>query len=370
MQMARAATVLEPISFSALEGWRSDDHAAAFGAFSRSCEEIVEKGAGFSRPVEFGGHRADWLDVCERARQTSGPRQFFENEFVPMQVNDPVRSEGLFTGYFEPEVDGSLEAGSGFHVPVYRSPPDLVAFDAATERALGVRYGRMVNGQPQPYFSRKEIESGALGGFGLEIAWLKDWADAYFIQVQGSGRIRLPGGRTIRLAFAAKSGRPYVGIGRLLVQRGEISEDEMSMQSIRQWMAEHPRETRELMWENESFVFFREMTDLDESLGAPGAQKVPLTPGRSLAIDRNIWMFGTPVWLETETPATANRQSRQFRRLMVAQDTGTAIRGYARGDIYWGWGEEAAILAGHMKETGRMVVLLPKTLVGRLALSP
>jgi len=170
----------------------------------------------------------------------------------------------------------------------------------------------------------------------------------------------------MRLAYAAKSGQPYTGIGGLLVERGVLSRDNMSMQAIRTWMSDHPGEARELMWENKSFVFFREVTIDDPELGPPGAQKVALTPLHSLAVDRSLWMFGTPVWLDTQAPKGESGTLVPFRSLLVAQDTGTAIKGHARGDVFWGAGEEAALTAGHMKSPGRMIVLLPKALAKRL----
>src|SRR5205085_4706055 len=180
-------------------------------------------------------------------------------------------------------------------------------------------------------------------------AWLADWADAFFIQVQGSGRIQLPDGSLMRLAYAGKNGQAYTGIGRLLVERGLLSSDGMSMQAIRVWMSAHPQEARELMWENKSFVFFRQVRAADPGLGPPGAQKVSLTPLASLAVDRGLWAFGTPVWLDIMVPGREGGGLQPFRQLMIAQDTGTAIKGYARGDVFWGAGEAAALIAGHMK---------------------
>jgi membrane-bound lytic murein transglycosylase A len=223
-----------------------------------------------------------------------------------------------------------------------------------------------VDGKPHGYFTRKDIEEGVLGGRGLEIVWLKDWADAFFIHIQGSGRVRCPDGSAIRLAYAAKSGQPYTGIGRLLVERGILAEDRMSMQEVRRWMNDNPAAARELMWQNKSFVFFREAEMTDPQLGAPGAQKIQLTPLRSLAVDRGQWAFGTPVWLDADVPSGPGASLESFRHLLIAQDTGTAIKGLARGDVYWGWGHHAEMTAGHMKSPGRMTVLLPRPLAARL----
>ena len=361
-----AKPILKSVPFEQIKGWAEDDHAAALAAFQRSCQEIIETGHGFERHVKFGGTCAEWMAVCKAAVHAKNPRQFFELEFTALSVADPSRPEGLFTGYYEPEAEGSRTPGNGFDVPIYCKPPDLVSFDEATEKHLGLKYGRMVGGKASGYFTRREIEEGVLKSKGVELVWLKSWVDAFFIHVQGSGRIRFADGSFMRLAYGAKTGQPYSGIGGLLVGRGVLTKDNMSMQALRKWMGENPKAARELMWENKSFIFFREVKVDDATLGAPGAQKVSLTPLRSLAVDRSLWMFGTPIWLDAEVPSGTNNKMQSFRHLMVAQDTGTAIKGYARGDVYWGWGEKAALIAGQMKSPGTMTVLLPKKLAHRL----
>lgn len=366
---AAGVKIFERVEFPAIAGWAGDDHAAALAAFRRSCAEIVDEGRAFQRPVKFGGNRKEWMEVCRAATDATDatdPRRFFETHFVALRVNDPERAEGLFTGYYEPEARGSRTPSPEFQVPIYGKPSDLIGFDEASKKALGLKYGRLVDGKPAAYFTRKEIEQGALAGRGFEIAWLADWADAFFIHIQGSGRVRLPDGSLLRLAFAGKTGQPYTGIGPRLVERGVFSHGDMSMQTTRAWMAAHPREARELMWENKSFIFFREVEVKDPSLGPPGAQQVLLTPCRSLAVDRSLWMFGTPIWLDTMVPSGPGGASEPYRHLMIAQDTGTAIKGYVRGDVFWGAGEPAAFTAGHMKSPGRMIVLLPRDLAQRL----
>lgn len=358
--------ILKPVGFASLEGWADDDHRAALLTFLRSCKEAVAEGRGFGRAVEFGGKREQWTEICQLARLTDDARHFFETSFMPFEISDPDRPGGLFTGYYEPEVEGNLKPGDGYSVPVYRTPADLVRFDDSEAALAGVRYGRRLGSEPKPYLTRREIEEGALAGRGLEIVWLRDWADAFFVQVQGSGRVRLPDGEILRLAYAAKSGLEYTSIGQVLVDRGVFSRDAMSMQAIRAWMAVNPRAARELMWLNRSYVFFRQSPVIDPALGPPGAQQVLLTPGRSLAVDRNIWAFGTPIWLETAIPGMSGPSGTTLQRLFVAQDTGSAIKGYARGDIFFGSGNEAAWRAGHMKGTGRMVVLLPRTIAAGL----
>ncbi|MGE4250706.1 MAG: murein transglycosylase A [Parvibaculaceae bacterium] len=363
---AAARPVFEPTDFPAIAGWADADHAAALATFKRSCAEIEATGHAFQRKVAYGGTRRDWLAVCHRLKAATDARRFFEAAFTPLIVRDPDRPQGLFTGYYEPEAEGSLKPGGVYKVPLYAKPADLVGFDAATAKRLGVASGRKVDGRPEAYHTRREIEEGALEGRGLELVWLKDWADAFFIQVQGSGRVRLPDGRAMRLGYAAKTGLPYTAIGGILADRGILARKDVSMQTIRAWMRQNPKPARELMWENESFVFFRKIAADDPRLGPPGAQNVALTPAHSLAIDRSLWMFGTPVWLDTQAPQGESGKLAPFRTLLVAQDTGTAIKGHARGDVFWGAGEAAALTAGHMKSPGLMIVFLPKALAQRL----
>lgn len=353
-----------------LPGWGEDDHGAALAAFRLSCAEILRDGHAFERPVRFGGSREDWTEVCAAAEGVTEAQRFFEDNFTALLVTDVDRPEGLFTGYYEPEAEGSRTPSADYRVPILRRPDDLIGFDAAQEAATGLRYGRLADGKPMAYYTRKDIEQGALAGRGLEIVWLKDWADAFFIHIQGSGRVRLEDGGVVRLAYSLKSGLPYTAIGAILVDRGVFTRDEMSMQAIRGWMAGNEEQARELMWENQSFVFFREITGHHPSLGPPGAQGVPLTPQRSLAVDRSLWTYGTPVWIETVRPETGGPGLKPFRHLMVAQDTGSAIKGAVRGDVFWGSGDDAARVAGQMKSPGRMTVLLPNRLARRLAGPP
>lgn len=354
-----SSKILKLASFDEISGWLKDDHEKARQAFKRSYLEMKTTAHGFKREAGFGGTLDEWLSVPEAALETTDARQFFETHFVPFHVKDPVRPEGLFTGYYEPEAEGSLEKTDIYQVPIYRRPPELVAIKEIDRNPLGLAYGKILNGHAEAFFTREEVESGALAGRGLEIVWLKSWVDAFYIHIQGSGRIRLEDGRIIRLAYAAKNGQPYTGIGGVLLKQGIATPQTMSMQVLRQWMALHPHEARALMWTNKSFIFFRDINVPDSTLGALGAQQVHLTPYRSLAVDRSIWMFGTPIWLDTTTPPESPNGSQPFRHLMVAQDTGTAIKGHVRGDVYWGWGEDAEQIAGNMKSPGRMTVLLP-----------
>lgn len=359
-------SVLRAVSYATLPGWHDTNIDLSLAAFRRSADEILNLGRAFTRDVAFGGSREDWRSACEAAKTAISARAFFETHFTPLAVTDPERPEGLFTGYFEPEAPGSRTAGPDYPVAIYRKPAELVSFDDAQSAATGLKYGLVKDGKPMGFLTRKEIEQGALTGRGLEIVWLKDWADAFFIHIQGSGRIRLPDGSLMRLAYGGKNGQPYTGIGPVLVERGVFSRAEMSMQSTRAWMVQNPQAARELMWENRSFIFFREVPIDNPALGPPGAQMVSLTPQRSLAVDRRFWAFGTPIWLETQSPSGAAGAMQPFRALMIAQDTGTAIRGHVRGDVFWGAGSHAAMTAGHMKSPGTITVLLPNALATRL----
>ncbi len=362
--------MLSRIAFAELPGWAEHDHAPARDTFRRSAREMLDHGSGFARALRFGGSRAAWGQACRAGLGTGDARIFFETEFRAYRVADAERPQGLFTGYFEPEVEGSREADPDYPVPFYRHPADLVAFSPEERARTGLSYGRRIAGEPRPYLTRREIEQGALAGQGLETAWAKDWADAFFIHIQGSGRLKLADGSGLRLTYDGKSGLPYTAIGAILVERGEVKAEDMSMQAIRRWMAAHPEQARALMWENRSYVFFREAVLENPELGALGAQHVQLTPQRSLAVDREIWAFGTPVWLDTAVPSSEEGGMNRFRQLLIAQDTGSAIKGLARGDVYWGFGAAAGEIAGAMKSAGAMTVLLPHAVADELGFAP
>ena len=358
--------MLEPVRYKDITGWVKDDLNSALTTFQHSAKEILEIGHGFKREARFGGLREEWLPICEIALKTTDARAFFEHHFLALRVHDKDRPEGLFTGYYEPETQGSLTQSEDFPVAIYAKPGDLVTFTEAECKATGFTYGRHENGKPVGFHTRQKIENGALVGRGLEICYVKSWADAFFIHVQGNGRVVLDNGKIIRLSYAAKNGQTYTSIGGVLLGRGVGTTETMSMQLLRDWMTKNPSQTRELLWSNSSFIFFRVTEIEDPHLGAIGAAKVNLTPLRSMAVDRSNWMFGTPLFIDTTEPPEAKDGSALFQHLMIAQDTGTAIRGLVRGDVYWGWGETAAHNAGHMKSKGTMTALLPKGLAQRL----
>jgi membrane-bound lytic murein transglycosylase A len=357
---------LTAISFGDITGWDKTDHTVALAAFQRSAREILDAGSGFRRAAAFGGDKPDWLQACTASLTATNARLFFEQHFLPFRVTDSERPLGLFTGYYEPLLNGSLTRDPAYPVPVYARPSDLVAFDSNEMQATGLSYGRRVAGKALAYDTRAQIESGSIADRAEVLCWVSSWVDAFFMHVQGQGRVQLANGSQLRLSYAAKSGHPYSGIGHVLIERGVAPKDKMSMQVLRDWMAQHPEEARALMWQNKSYIFFQRADISDPALGGIGAAKVNLTPQHSMAVDRAHWMFGTPLWIETSIPPEAPRGPEPVQRLMIAQDTGSAIKGLIRGDFFCGWGELAECIAGHMKSPGRMVALLPRPLAVRL----
>ncbi len=371
---------LAPTRFERLEGWAADDHVAALEAFLRSCA-VIEAEAPEAQMGPYGTVES-WLYTCAAARgmtQTTGrserlARIFFETAFVPFSVHAGGVRDGLFTGYYEPELKGSRTKSARFSVPLLAKPADLVSVDLGLFRDThtGERIaGRVENGRLVPYAERKSLEAEALAPesdpLRRALVWVEDPVDAFFLHIQGSGRVRLEDGTSIRLGYAGQNGHPYTPVGRLLAERDGLDPKTVTMQSIRAWLAAHPAEAPALMDANASYVFFTEMPAGDPALGPEGAEGVALTPGRSLAVDLTVHTLGVPVYVETALPASgAQDKPSSFRRLMVAQDTGGAIRGPVRGDIFFGFGEEAAAIAGAMNRQGRMTVLLPHPVAARL----
>jgi peptidoglycan lytic transglycosylase A len=360
--------VLEPASFAELSGWREDAVEEAVPALLRSCERITALPDGAAIGDQpFAGTAGDWREICaEASRLASGDRaaarRFFETRFRPYAARNHRNPFGLFTGYYEPLLNGSRKREGKYTVPIYTRPPELVMVDLGRfrEELKGRRIaGQVVDGDLVPFPDRRQIEAGALADRKLEIVWVDDPIDAFFLHVQGSGRIRLAEGGEMRLGYAAQNGHPYTAIGRELIDRGVLRSEEVSMQSIRAWLAAHPREAREVMERNASYVFFQELA----GEGPLGAEGVPLTPVRSLAVDLKYLPLGVPVWLVCGAPSPREGEpDRRLERLMMAQDTGGAIQGPVRGDVFWGFGGEAEAVAGRMKHRGRMWLLLPKAL--------
>jgi membrane-bound lytic murein transglycosylase A len=357
---------LTPAAFSDLPGWREDTVAQAIPALLRSCGRMA--GLPDSEPLGgagFAGTAGDWRQACAAADRvpagdSAAARAFFEQRFRPWAAADGGARSGLFTGYYEPLLRGSRKRSARYSVPLYARPPELVTVDLGTfrEDLRGKRLaGRVEEGALVPLPDRTAIQRGALANRGLELVWVDSPVDAFFLQIQGSGRVQLAEGGEMRVGYAAANGHTYTAVGRELVRRGVYKPAEVSMQSIRRWLEQHPAEADGLMDTNASYVFFKEI----EGEGPLGAEGVPLTPGRSLAVDLQHWPLGIPLWLDATSPAPHDDEpDRPLRRLVIAQDTGGAIRGPVRGDVFWGGGRDAEAIAGKMKNQGRLWVLLPK----------
>jgi peptidoglycan lytic transglycosylase A len=358
--------VLKPATFEDLPGWREDAIEEALPAFLRSCERIAVLPASASLGQPWAGTAGDWREPCAEAarlpRGRSAVRAFFESRFHPWSVRNHRNPLGLFTGYYEPLLHGSRKRRGKFKVPIYTRPPELVSVDLGRFRAdlKGRRIaGKVKNGVLVPFADRGAIDRGALAGRKLEIVWVDDPIGAFFLHIQGSGRVRLAEGGELRLGYAAQNGHPYTSIGREMIARGILTRDTASMQSIRAWLEAHPGQMREILEKDASYVFFQEV----KGEGPLGAEGVVLTPGRSLAVDLKHMPLGVPLWLSSRMPAEQEGgPDPELHRLFVAQDTGGAIRGIVRGDLFWGFGKEAESRAGRMKHRGRYWVLLPKTL--------
>ena len=357
-----ADTQIEPVQWGDLDGWAADDHAAAFAAFRNSCVSIGRRPARDERPL-----RTALRAACQHARSVGTPtaeqaRAFFEENFRAVRIAKLGEASGLLTGYYEPVVEGSRFPSPEFHTPLYRRPRDLlVAGQKPGSGAFPNRanVGRLnANKQFEPYYDRLAIEDGALDGQRLEICWIKDPFDAMSIQIQGSARVILEDGTTLRINYDAHNGHSYTAVGRILIERNLVAREEMSMDRIRRWMQSNPDQAKELRGTNRSYVFFR-VTGLSGENEPAGAQGVPLTPGRSIAVDR-VHVYGTPLFIEAELPIESARATTKFRRLMIAQDTGSAIIGPARADLYFGAGDAAGRIAGRIRQQGRFVMLIPR----------
>lgn len=308
--------------------------------------------------------------MCQKAAK-HGPevsnqeaKKFFETWFNLYQVKENGETTGLFTGYYEPQLFGSREKSRRYKHPLYMRPPDLINVNLGRFRKAWVGRsisGKLVGDMLVPYPARKEIEKGILSGRALELFWVDDEIDKFFLHIQGSGKITLDTGEVVRVGFAGRNGQPYFAIGRDLVATGQIEKENVSLQTIRRWLKGNPRKAQALMNKNRSYVFFREtekqrLHDPLRNLGPVGASGVQLTPERSVAIDRKYYSMGTPIWIQTRYPET----KKPLNRLFIAQDTGGAIIGPVRGDLFWGAGTRARRIAGQMKEPGQLFVLLPR----------
>jgi membrane-bound lytic murein transglycosylase A len=356
-----------PAQWADILGWREDDHLAAYKAFRTSCTPIAAqhklpsdpKALGISLRVPCRAAKA--ADITDDARA----KAFFEEYFLPLRISRLGETDGFVTGYYEPVIDGSRTQTDVYNVPVYRRPSNLFV-RGTTQNSVGLPnkgdvFRKIGRRKLVPYYDRAQIEDGAIAGRGLEICWLKDQTDLVFAQIQGSARVRLQDGSTIRINYDAHNGYPYTPIGRVLIDRGIVPREQMSMQRIREWLDQNPDGAKELRRQNRSYVFFREvqLSDKDEAVGAQG---VPLTPGRSIAVDKSLHVYGTPFFIEGVLPIESELSKTPFRRLMVAQDTGSAITGPARADLYFGAGAEAGKVSGRLRHNMHFAILVPRSL--------
>lgn len=344
------SAVLKPADWAQLPGWAENDALAAWPALLASCGPLKKQSA--------------WQTVCEAAtKQTpqddAAARAFFEHWLLPHQLSTTDGNDtGLITGYYEPLLFGSRTPTSRYRFPIYAVPEDMLIIDLASVYPDLKTYrlrGRVAGNRVIPYFNRAEIEAGRAPLSGKELLWVDDAVDLFFLQIQGSGRVQLESGEMVRVGYADQNGHPYVSIGKKLVEMGEMSVDQASMQGIKQWGTRNPDKLPALLSTNASYVFFRELPPSPN--GPPGALGVPLTGGRSLAIDPRTVTLGSPVYLATTWP----NSTQPLNRLMLAQDTGGAIKGVVRADFFWGFGDAAGKQAGAMRQQGKMWVLLPKT---------
>lgn len=304
------------MDYASLDGWAKDDHSAALAVFLNTCRDMNDP---------------DWTALCALAADNPKPRAFFELFFRPVLIEDGA--DAMFTGYFEPELDGSVIRTSRYRYPVYAMP----------------REARVL----RPWLTRRQIlETDAMTGRGLEIAWVDDPVELFFLQIQGSGRIRLPNGEMLRVGFAGANGHEYRSIGSELVRRGVYSPHQVSAQVIKNWVRRNPQQGEALLYHSPSYVFFREVSQVPAERGPLGAMNRSITTMRTVAVDPAFVPLGAPVWIEKDgqTP---------LRRLMIAQDTGSAIKGAQRADVFFGTGDKAGRQAGRLRDPGRMMVLMP-----------
>lgn len=370
--MTAISASFEPVSFAELPGWNEDDQAAAFNAFLASCGPVRAHAASIAGAAIAGAASsvtARLAQICEIAQSKpcseslsiAGARSFFEAHFTPHRVRHNG-AEGLLTAYYEPEIEGSMVPTERFTIPVYRRPPDLINLVSDAARGTvgdALTHVRQTSTGVEPFATREMIERGALKGQDLELLWLEDAVDCFFLHIQGSGLIRLPDGTALRITYDGKNGHPYTSVGRYLIDQGHFTFDQMSLDAMKVWLGADIERGRQAMRQNKSFVFFR-VLDGDEAKSAMGVMHIPLSEGRSLAVDTSFHAIGTPVYVSAPTLThAAGAAGTGFKRLMIAQDVGSAIRGPERGDLYFGSGDQAGALAGVTKHPGSYFVLLP-----------
>lgn len=355
--------ILSPVAYSDLPGWHDDDFSSAMIAFQRSCTPIQ-----FRNQEELFGHlaeagkNADWQEACGALdsvdqENSLDVRKYLEDYFQPFEVRNGKNPTGLFTGYYEASLRGSRDKTDHYRYPLHARPDDLVMVNLGEFRngLKGERIaGRVSGGMLKPYEERGQIVNGNWPHNDKVLIWVDDPVDAFFAQIQGSAVVELADGSAIRIGYAGQNGHVYYAIGRELVKRGHLAKETVSLQTIRDWLNSNPDQADDIMNTNRSYVFFGERSGVEGPLGGQG---VALTAERSLAIDHSLIPYGAPVWVDIEDAAP---EGGDMRRLMIAQDTGGAIRGAVRGDFFWGYGDRAESLAGPMNAQGRYWLLLPK----------
>lgn len=362
---------LKPVAFTKLPGWNTADLKKSLQTFQVSCKTFMRQ----NPENDAGSHQIalkvkDWQPACKAALSlktisNDSAKSFFQKWFIPLEFRARKPVNGLFTGYYMPLLHGSTVKTKEFNVPVYSLPDNLISvnlseFDSAYKHKQLI--GRIKGNKLVPYHTREEINLGAIKKKASVLVWVNSPIDRLFLEIQGSGVVKLTDGRELYLGYAGENGASYTPIGRVLVEKGIMTKKTASMQSIRTYLEAHPEEMENVINQNKSFVFFRV---LNQS-AALGAQGISLTPGYSLAIDRKWIPLGAPLWLNTTRPDKIHQDKRVLQRLMIAQDTGGAIRGVVRGDVFWGAGENATDIAGKMKNPGRYWLLLPKHIATHL----
>lgn len=347
----------EPVAFADLPNWAADDHLAAFKAFLVSCPKVKQRVARNGRDAALG-QACDAASAMPAKVTRVMAKGFFEQHFQPHRVVHAAR-EGLLTGYYEPLIEGSRTRDARFQTALFKRPPDLVTVVPETRGAVAgtLTHARRTSAGLVPHLSRAEIDRGALAGQGLELLYLADPVDKFFLQIQGSGRIKLRDGTTVRVQYDGKNGHPYSSIGRYLIDKGLLAADRMSMGALSRWLKADLARGREVMNQNASYVFFKELPAAAE--GPLGALEVALKAGRSLAIDPGLHRLGSPIYVSAPT-LRAGGTAQSFHRLMIAQDVGSAIKGPERGDIYFGSGETAAAVAGKVRHPGNLFVFVAR----------
>jgi membrane-bound lytic murein transglycosylase A len=356
-----ASAPYQAVTYGDLPGWAGDDHLAAFGAFIKSCQRVIAAPRDKSASANLAVACALAVKVAPAVQSKEVARAFFEKAFTPHAVVNKYRP-GMVTGYYEPLLHGSRKQHGPYQTPIYRRPADLVTVIAETHRGTVKRgtftHARKTATGTEPYFTRAEIDQGALKGKGLELLYFKDPVDVFFMQIQGSGRVQLNDGTTIRVQYDGKNGYPYSSIGRYLIEKALLAADRVSMIALINWLKADPERAKPVLWHNQSHVFFREITAADDA-GAPlGALNVPLTSGRSLAFDPAFHVLGSPVYVSAPSIKHVPNAA-PFHRLMVGQDVGSAIKGPERGDLYFGSGEAAGKIASGTKHPAKFFVLVP-----------